>query len=118
MGAVRAHGDYISRIDSFGSAERPPLWRLFDRFFIKQYDCTPLGIVISLFVAVSIVYAIRQRNRAMLMNFLIFSPFAISAWLMLDRFSISRFSIGYIPMFAIFAADGIRSEERRVGKGC
>jgi hypothetical protein len=30
------------------------------------------------------------------------------AWLMLDRFSVSRFSIGYIPMFAIFAADGIR----------
>src|ERR1043165_2411690 len=26
---------------------------------------------------------------------------------MLDRFSISPFSLGYIPMFAIFAADGI-----------
>jgi hypothetical protein len=37
-----------------------------------------------------------------------FLPFAIFAWLMLDRFSISRFSIGYQPMFAIFAADGIQ----------
>jgi len=27
---------------------------------------------------------------------------------MLDRFSISRFSIGYQPMFAVFVADGIR----------
>ena len=107
MSAVRAHGDYISHVDSFRSPDRPPLWRLFDRFFIKQYDCTPLGILISIFVAVSIAGAIRERNRAMLINFLIFGPFAISAWLMLDRFSISRFSIGYIPMFAIFAADGI-----------
>jgi len=115
MSAVRAHGDYISRVDSFRSPDRPPLWRLFDRFFIKQYDCTPLGIIISIFVAVSIVYAIRRRDRAMLVNFLIFGPFAISAWLMLDRFSISRFAIGYIPMFAIFAADGIAQIARHRG---
>src|SRR6185436_17454971 len=63
LSAVRVHGDYISRVDSFRSPERPPLWRLFDRFLIKQYDCTPLGIIISMFVAVSIVSAIRQRNR-------------------------------------------------------
>ncbi|HEV2721707.1 MAG TPA: hypothetical protein VG323_16935 [Thermoanaerobaculia bacterium] len=113
MSAVRAHGDYISRVDSFRSPERPPLWRLFDRFFIKQYDCTPLGIVVSLFVAVSIVAAIRERNRDLLINFLTFGPFAIMAWLMLDRFSISRFAIGYIPMFAIFAADGIGRVARK-----
>ncbi len=113
MSAVRAHGDYISRVDSFRSPERPPLWRLFDRFFIKQYDCTPLGIIVSLFVAVSIVGAVRERNRGLLINFLTFGPFAIMAWLMLDRFSISRFSIGYIPMFAIFAADGIARVARQ-----
>ena len=111
--AVRVHGDYISRVDSFRSPERPPLWRLFDRFFIKQYDCTPLGIIVSLFVAVSIVAAIRERNRDLLINFLTFGPFAVSAWLMLDRFSISRFAIGYIPMFAIFAADGIARVARQ-----
>jgi len=111
--SVREHSDYITRIDSFRSPERPPLWRLFDRFFVKQYDYTPLGIITSIFVAISIVGAIRWRDRGLLINFLIFGPFAITAWLMLDRFSISRFSIGYIPMFAIFAADGIT----RVARG-
>jgi hypothetical protein len=48
----------------------------------------------------------------MLYNALNFGPFAISAWMMLDRFSINRFSIGYAPMFAIFAADGIARESR------
>ncbi|HEY3052131.1 MAG TPA: glycosyltransferase family 39 protein [Thermoanaerobaculia bacterium] len=112
MTTVRAHGDYIARIDSFRAPERPPLWRLFDRFFLKQYQSPPLSVVMSIFVAISIAGAIVVRDRAMLYNFLIFGPFAISAWLMLDRFSINRFSIGYAPMFAIFAADGIARVSR------
>lgn len=112
MNTVRAHGDYIARIDSFRAPERPALWRLFDRFFIKQYENPALSIITSIFAGISIAGAIRARDRAMLMNALIFGPFAISAWLMLDRFSINRFSIGYAPMFAIFAADGIRRVAR------
>lgn len=105
---VREHSDYIARVDSFRSPERPALWRLFDRFFIKQYQSPVLSIVTSLLVLVSLVGSFRDRDRPMLYNALTFAPFALSAWLMLDRFSISRFSIGYQPMFAILAADGIR----------
>jgi hypothetical protein len=104
---VREHGDYISRIDSWRSPVRPPMWRLFDRFFIKQYQSPALSILASLFVIVSFAGSIRQRSRSMLLNALTFVPFAIVAWMMLDRFSISRFSIGYQPMFALLAADGI-----------
>ena len=107
MSAMHAHSDYITTVDSFRSPERPPLWRLIDRFFFKQYQNPALSIIATLFVLVSIVNAVRTHNRAMLANALTFGPFAISAWLMLDRFSISRFSIGYQPMFALFAADGI-----------
>ena len=105
---VREHGQYISRVDSFRSEARPPLWRIFDRFFIKQYQSPVLSAIASLFVVISVVGAIRERNRSLLLNALTFVPFAIFAWLMLDRFSISRFSIGYQPMFALFVADGIR----------
>ena len=109
---VRAHGDYIARVDSFRSPDRPPLWRMLDRFFLKQYENPALSVITSIFVAISVVGSIRSRDRAMLHNFLIFGPFAISAWMMLDRFSINRFSIGYAPMFAIFAADGIERASR------
>jgi hypothetical protein len=105
---VREHGQYISRVDSWRSAERPPLWRIFDRFFIKQYQSAPLSIVASLLAMVSMVGAVRERDRSLLWAALTFVPFALLAWLMLDRFSISRFSIGYQPMFALFVADGIR----------
>jgi len=105
---VREHGDYIARVDSFRSEARPPLWRLFDRFFFKQYQSPVLSVIASLLVIVSAVSAIRERDRPMLYAALTFAPFAIFAWLMLDRFSVSRFSIGYQPMFALFVADGIR----------
>jgi hypothetical protein len=60
------------------------------------------------FVLISVVGSIRERNRSMFYNALTFVPFAVVAWMMLDRYSISRFSIGYQPMFALFLADGIR----------
>jgi hypothetical protein len=107
MRMVREHGDYIARVDSFRSEARPPLWRIFDRFFLKQYQSSILSVIASLFVVISIIGAIRERSRSLLLNALTFIPFAFFAWLMLDRFSISRFSIGYQPMFAVFIADGI-----------
>lgn len=114
MSAIRHHGDYIARIDSFRAPSRPPLWRLADRFFVKQYQMPLLSILTTLFVIASIAGAIRQRSRAMALNALTFGAFALFAWLMLDRFSVSRFSIGYQPMFALFAADGIARVARTV----
>ncbi|MCU1349402.1 MAG: hypothetical protein JWO56_2432 [Acidobacteria bacterium] len=116
MSAVKAHGDYISRIDSFRSAERPPLWRLFDRFFIKQYQSPALSILTSLFVLGGAVVAVRSRDRRIGLLALTFVPFALMAWLMLDRFSINRFSIGYCPLFAILAAYGMDAFARRLGR--
>jgi Dolichyl-phosphate-mannose-protein mannosyltransferase len=113
MRVVREHADYISRVDSWRSPDRPPLWRLFDRFFFKQYQSPVMSVIASLLAIVSVIRSIRDRYRPMLWNALIFGPFALFAWVMLDRFSISRFSIGYIPMFALFAADGIRRITQR-----
>ena len=105
--AVRAHSAYIAAVDSFRAPARPPLWRLVDRFFVKQYDEPFLSFVVTLFVIISIIGAIRSRDRNIGWLALSFGPFAVLAWMMLDRYSVSRFSIGYIPMFALLAADGI-----------
>ncbi|HSY51189.1 MAG TPA: hypothetical protein VLC46_20450 [Thermoanaerobaculia bacterium] len=106
--AAKEHGQYITRVDSFRSPARPPLWRLFDRFFIKQYESLALSFITSILVAVSIAGAIAARDRATGWLALAFGPFALLAWMMLDRYSINRFSIGYCPLFAVLAADGIR----------
>lgn len=114
--AVKAHSEYIARVDSFRSPERPPLWRLLDRFFIKQYQSPLLGILTSLFAIGGIVVAIRSRDRRIGVLALAFVPFALMAWLMLDRYSISRFSIGYCPLFVILAVYGMDALARQLGK--
>lgn len=107
LDAAKEHGEYITRVDSFRSPGRPPLWHLFDRFFIKQYQSLALSFITSIFVVIAIAAAIASRDRAIGWLALSFGPFAVLAWMMLDRYSINRFSIGYCPLFAILAADGI-----------
>jgi hypothetical protein len=105
--SVRDHGHYIATYDSFRSPGRPPLWRLTDRFFLLQYQSRPLSIVTSIFVLIAVVAAIRRREKAVLYAVLTFAPVAVMTWLMLDRFSVNRFSIAYAPLFAMLAAYGI-----------
>ena len=111
--SVREHSDYISRVDSFRSPERPPLWRLADRFFLLQYQSRPLSILTSLFVLAALFVALRRRDKSVLFALLTFGPVAVMTWLFLDRFSINRFSIGYAPLFAMLAAYGISVVARR-----
>jgi hypothetical protein len=111
--AAKEHGQYITRVDSFRSPARPALWRLFDRFFVKQYQSLALSFLTSILVAISLLAALGARDRAIGWLVLTFGPFAVTAWLMLDRYSINRFSIGYCPLFAILAADGIARLTRR-----
>lgn len=113
LSAIRGHGEYIARVDSWRSPARPPLWRLLDRFFVKQYQSPLLGVLATVFVLVSIAGSIRERSRPMLFNALAFVPFALFAWMMLDRHSVSRFSIAYQPMFALLLADGLQRAGKR-----
>ena len=105
--AIAHHGEYIRRVDSFLSPTRLPLWHLFDRFFLRQYQWAAGGIVVSLLVLGSLVQCVRKRELQPAVALAIFAPFCLFAWLMLDRFSINRFAIGYSPPFAILAADGL-----------
>jgi len=107
------HQQYITQVDSFRSPARPPLWRVFDDFFVRPYRALPINIAVAFFVTISFVVSCVKRRAPLLMIMAAFGPFCLFAWLMLDRFSASRFSIGYAPMIAILAADGIALVTRR-----
>jgi len=111
--AVMAHQKYIREVDSFRSPIRPPLWKAFDYFFVRPYRALPVNVPVALFVTVSFVVSCVKRRAPLLVTLAAFGPFAFFAWLMLDHFSTSRFSIGFAPMIAIFAADGIALLARR-----
>ncbi len=107
--AVQAHQHYISTIDSFRNPRRPALYRVFDKFFIRPYRLPAANIFVALLVAVGVgVSAVRVRAPA-LVTLATFGPFCVVAWLVLDWLSVSRFSIGYAPLIAILAADGLHT---------
>lgn len=112
--ALRNHQEYITRVDSFRSEIRPPLSRVSDDFFVRPYRAPFINYAIFLFAAISTVAAIARLRWPVLIVIATFAPFAISAWLILDFLSASRFSIGYAPMFAILAADGIAVVARKM----
>src|SRR5206468_276259 len=51
--ALRSHSAYIAAVDSYRSAVRPPLWRVFDDFFVMPYHAPAINTAVTLFVAVS-----------------------------------------------------------------
>lgn len=106
--AVEVHRAYIAKTDSFRSPERAPLNRLFAHFFVYIYSHHKASLAISALAALSVLGAILRRYAPTLILLLAFGPFCIGAWLLLDVNSVLRFSIGYIPLFAILAADGAR----------
>lgn len=105
--AVRAHGDYIRNIDSFRSPERPTLPNLLDDFFIRPFHYVPINAPVTALAAIGLVAGLWRRRLPLLLILATFGPFAVAGWLMLDRHSTSRFSIGWTPMVAVCVAMGV-----------
>ncbi len=107
--AIAHHSDYISRVDSFRNPNRPHLLALSDDFFFRQYRSQAVSIVFTVLVLISLLTFIPRRQFGVLLTLLAFGPFAILAWMLLDHLSVGRFSIGYLPLFTLLAADGLEA---------
>jgi hypothetical protein len=101
--ALSSHQHYITSVDSFRSPSRPPLWRVADDFFFWPYRALPINIALTLLAAIALV----RRRPPVIAALAAFAPFCLFAWLILDFHSASRFSIGYAPLIAVLAADGL-----------
>jgi len=108
--ALGRHERYIREVDSFLGSTRPGLIQVADDFFIRPYRAPVLNVVITLLAMLGLL---RLRKRAWL-ALLIFGPFLLFAWLYLDFNSASRFSIGYMPLYALLAAYGVPARGRAV----
>jgi len=106
--ALSWHEHYIRTTDSFLAPRHPGLIAVFDDFFLRPYRAWPLNIAISL---LALLGAVRRRPY---LTMAVFGPFLLFAWLFLDFHSASRFSIAYMPLFAVLAAEGIPEPLRRL----
>lgn len=105
--AVRYHSAYIEKVDSYRNPLRPTLQYMFDDFFIRPFRMWQINAAVSLLVAIGAVAGFVRRRPPVMIAFMAFGPFCLLGWLMLDRHSTSRFSIGWAPLIAICAAEGI-----------
>ena len=105
--ALVAHQQYLGAVDSFRSPIRPPLYQVFDDFFIRPFRFPVANVVTSLLAAMALIVAARRGRWPALLATATFGPFWILAWLTLDFHSSSRFSIGYMPLLAILSAEGL-----------
>ena len=105
------HSHYIRDVDSFLSPLRPGLVQVADDFFFWPYRAPVINIAVTLLAAVG---ALRRRS---LLVLAIYAPFLVFAWLELDFHSASRFSIGYMPLYALLAAEGIPRKGRTITLG-
>jgi hypothetical protein len=106
--AMHNHSRFIIAKDSFLAPHRPSLWKVFLEFFVKPYRAPVVNALVTLFAVISVGVSIAKRRWHVLFAIASFAPFCVFAWLMLDRLSTGRFSIGYAPLVALLVADGIR----------
>lgn len=100
--AAALHEHYIRTTDSWLSLSRPSLAKVADDFLYRPYRVPFANAAIALLAVIGCV----RRRPASLAGVALFGPFLLFAWLMLDFHSTSRFSIAYVPMFALLAAEG------------
>ena len=98
---LASHEAYIRNTDSFLAPRHPGLLRVADDFFFRPFRAMPINIIVTLLIAIAVL------RRRYWLSIAIFGPFCLFAWLFLDFHSTSRFSIAYMPMFAMLAAAGI-----------
>ena len=111
--ALRAHQRYITATDSFLSSDRRPLYRLVDDFFVRPVRDPWISIAMTSLVVFSLIRVARRPHGGDLLALAAFGPFALFAWLFLDLHSAGRFSLGYLPLLMILAADGLALLNRR-----
>lgn len=110
---VREQQAYVSRVDSFRNPTRPSLASLSRRFFKLTRGAGPLDMAIPLLAAAGALAALLRRNRGALVLVAMFSPLALFSWLMLDLNAVSRYVVGYAPLFALLASYALASTVRR-----
>jgi hypothetical protein len=105
VASVKAQQDYVSRVDSFRNPGRPPLLSMAKLFFFKMVDHGRLMAILFGLTAFGGLAALVRRRAPALMMMAMFGPFALFAWLMLDPGAVSRYSVGYLPLYGVLAAD-------------
>lgn len=105
----RKQSTYVLNQDSFQNPGRPSLPRLAVDFLLEPVHQPVLMGIVDILAVVGLFSSYRRRRRSGALTLLMFMPVALFSWLMLDYGAAGRYSIAYLPAYALFAAEGLSS---------
>jgi hypothetical protein len=103
MAATRAHQKYVATVDGALNPNRPSPAKLLYTFGVDPF----LAGRVSIFLSIAAALAFLRPQRRDVDVVLTFAPNFLLTWLTLSITGGSRLSLGYIPMHALLAADGM-----------
>jgi hypothetical protein len=101
--STRGHQKYVATVDGSLNPGRPPLADIAGDFFVDPFEAHRPSWALFAFALIAF-FRPRKRDFEILATFL---PNLLLALFWLSPTGISRLSLGYIPMHALLAADGI-----------
>ena len=105
--AVAAHGKYVVAVDGWRNPSRPPAVKLLHLLIVDPYHGNAMCDALAVLAGLSLVAGAVRRDRRPFEVLLIFVPFLVMALYMLNPQAAGRLSLGYLPMHALLAADGM-----------
>lgn len=78
-----------------------------DEFFLKALPGGKVSAIVVVLSIVSLSSSLWRRQPSVWLLVATFLPLNAVAWLMLDVYSVSRYGVGYAPMYGVLAAHGV-----------
>jgi hypothetical protein len=116
LAALAEQRRWLREVDSWRNPTRDPLPAVAKIFWVRPFWAEDALNVIGVAAAISLIAAAVRRRSAPWLTLAAFAPLAIAAWLNFDINTAARYSIGYMPVHALLAADGFRVLARRYGQ--
>ena len=96
---------HVNKIDSYQNPHRPSLPKLAYPFLVQPFRGGAAGGVIVALAALGVIASF--RHRVLWIAIAAYLPMALFSWVMLDITSMTRYAVGYLPMYVVLAASGL-----------
>lgn len=105
--SVEGAREWVRNVDSFLSPRRPPLATVVSEYLLRPMAGGRLPIVVCALAVMAILAAAIRRHAGVWLALATFAPFALFGCLMLDPYSVHRYSTSYVFLWALLAARGM-----------
>ncbi len=104
--SIEGAREWVRNVDSYLSPRRPPLATVMSEYLLRPMAGGRLPLVVCALAVIALLGAAIQRNAGVGLALATFAPFAIFGCLMLDPYSVHRYSTSYVFLWALLAAHG------------